>query len=51
MATSSIFKEVRVKGRTFIKALENAENATTKEVAFSKQVREVKGDDIKKMFR
>ena len=54
MATSSIYKEVRVKGRgfcrNFVRALENAENVHGKEVIFSKRVQEVKGDSIRKIF-
>jgi len=54
MATSSIYKEVRVKGkgfcRNFINALENAENVVAKEVVISKRVQEVEGDSIRKMF-
>lgn len=54
MATSSIYKEVRVKGRgfcrNFVKALENAEKADGKSVVPSKRIIEVKGDSIKKMF-
>lgn len=54
MATSSIYKEVRIKGkalgRNFVKALENAENLPAKEVIMSKRVQEIKGESIKKMF-
>lgn len=54
MATSSIFKDVRIKGknlgRNFVKALENAEKMPVKEVILSKRVQEVKGESIKKLF-
>lgn len=54
MATSSIYKEVRVRKRelcrNFVKALENAENVVGKEVVLSKRIQEIKGDSIKKMF-
>jgi hypothetical protein len=54
MATSSIYKEVRVKSRrlcrNFVNALESAENITGKEVLLSKRFQEVKGDNIRKMF-
>ena len=54
MATSSIYKDVRIKGKklshNFINAIECAEKETGKNVAMSKLVQEVKGDSIKKMF-
>lgn len=54
MATSSIYKEVRIKGRAlgrnFVRALENAENMPVKEVLISKRVQEIKGESIKEMF-
>lgn len=54
MATSSIYKEVRIKGknlsRNFVKALENAEKLDSKKVVISKRVQELKGDSIKKIF-
>ncbi|KLU60732.1 hypothetical protein CEB3_c31150 [Peptococcaceae bacterium CEB3] len=55
MATSSVYKQVRVKGRgfcrNFVKALESAERISGKDVTCSKRVQEVKGDNIRKMFR
>lgn len=54
MATNSIYKEMRIKGRkncrNLITALENAEKITSKEITPSKRIQEVKGDSIKKMF-
>lgn len=54
MATSSIFKDVRVKrkslGRNFVRALENAESMPAKEIVMSKRVQEIKGESIKRLF-
>lgn len=54
MATKSIYKNVNVKSkvlaRNLVSALENAENKTAKEVKLTKSFREVKGDDLKKLF-
>lgn len=58
MATSSIYREVRIKDRasacSFVKALENAEAESEKlpaeEASMVKCIRELKGKDIKEMF-
>lgn len=54
MATLSITKNVNITkknlSRTFISALENAENKTSNEVKLKRPYNEVKGEDIKKMF-
>lgn len=54
MATNSIYKEMRVKDRkycrNFVAALENAEKKSSKDVVVSKLVKEIKGDNLRKMF-
>lgn len=54
MATKSILKSIFIKdkhmSRTLTNALEQAQNKASKEVVFQKAVRDIKGDDIKKIF-
>jgi len=54
MATSSIFKTVRIRNKSdaknLVTALERAKGKSAKEVHSSKMHREVKGEDIVKMF-
>ena len=54
MATKSIYKNVSLKNKTLtrglILALENAMNKQEKEVQISKSVKEIKGNDLKKIF-
>ena len=54
MATNSIYKQMRVKNksycRNFVAALENAENKSGKAVIPSKRSQEIKGEILKKMF-
>lgn len=54
MATKSIYKNVKIKNRylshSFISALENASGKKDKEVVFQRKVRDVRGEDIKKLF-
>lgn len=54
MATNSIYKNVNLKSKTLTKglilALENAMNKQEKKVQISKSVKEIKGNDLKKIF-
>lgn len=54
MATKSIYKNVNLKNKTLarglILALENAMNKQEKEVQVSKSVKEIKGNDLRKIF-
>jgi len=55
MATKSILKTVRIKdknlARNLVNALEHASEKTAKDVRFSKMCEEVKGEQIKEMFK
>lgn len=54
MATSSITQNIVIKdkklSRRLISALENANNKKSVEITYSKKHREIRGDDIKKIF-
>lgn len=54
MATKSILKNIEIKdrkfGRQFADAIEKAKITPGKEVAYSRPYREVKGEEIKKLF-
>lgn len=54
MATKSISKTIRIKdkplARSFVRALENAENYRTERIISKAKVIDVKGDNIKKFF-
>ena len=54
MATKSIYKNINIRTketcRRLANALENASDKQAKDVVFSKKVREVKKEDIKKLF-
>lgn len=54
MATKSICKNITIKdknlGRSLVNALENAQNKTSKNVIYSKMVKEIKGEKIKDLF-
>lgn len=54
MATKSIYKSIHLKNRALcrglVNALESAQNKKSKEVVMTKKVREVKGDELKKLF-
>ena len=56
MATKSFFKDIDIKDRTsarsFVSALENADNKGRKKVVISKKVETIKDSDkIKEIFR
>lgn len=54
MAIKSITKNVVIRSkplaRNFVRALEHAEGKSSKEVVVEKNVHEVKGDALRKMF-
>tara|TARA_Y100001933_G_C18957377_1_gene546582 strand:+ start:874 stop:1044 length:171 start_codon:yes stop_codon:yes gene_type:complete len=54
MATKSILKDIDIReknlGRSLVHALENAEHATGKVVKYSRSFKEIKKDQIKKLF-
>lgn len=54
MATSSIYKRVVIKGEPAVKALsealQQAEKQQAKPVASQKEVKELRGEEIKKFF-
>lgn len=54
MATKSILKNVEIRdrkfGRKFADAIEKAKTTHSKEVVYSRPYREVKGEEIKKLF-
>lgn len=54
MATKSVLKNINITekhlGRSFVSALENAQNKTSKEVVIKKQCSIVKRDQIKALF-
>lgn len=55
MATKSIYKNVNIKNKVLAKglltALENAEGRKGKEVQLQKSFEEIRGDDLKKLFK
>ena len=56
MATKSIYKEIRIKDKlfckTFVSALENAQNKKGKEVTLKRRVDEVRDiEELTKMFK
>ena|GEM_PF-877545 len=55
MATTTIFRDVVIKekhlGRTFVSALENAVNKSTKQVDLKCSYEEVKGEKIRNIFK
>ena len=55
MATKSITKNVVIRSkplaRNFVRALENAEGKSSKEIGVDKTVHEVKGDVLREMFK
>lgn len=54
MATKSILKNIDIKnqklGKSLIRALEKASGKTAKNVELSRMYRDIRGDDIKKVF-
>ena len=54
MATKSILKDVEINEKKLaeglLSALDNAANKSAKEVKLQRQLREVKGEDIKRLF-
>lgn len=54
MATKSISKNITIKdkyfARSLVSALESASNKKSKKIVLEKKCREVKGEDIKKLF-
>lgn len=54
MATKSISKNITIKDKCFARslvlALENASNKKSKKIVLEKKCREVKGEDIKRLF-
>lgn len=54
MATKSILKDVRIKesrlAHTFVKALEDAENAKSESIEISRKCTELRSDKIKGFF-
>ena len=54
MATKSILKNITIKsktvGQSFVNALEKAKSSNGKIVTFSKSVKELKHEDISKLF-
>jgi hypothetical protein len=54
MATNSILKDININskrlGRSFVSALENAENKKSKEVVLSKACTTIRKDQIKALF-
>lgn len=55
MATSSIYTNVKIKNKSeclkLVSALEHAKNKTVNEVKFSRPVENVKGENIKELFK
>lgn len=54
MATKSIYKNIKIKDRIMcrdlVSALENAHAKQSTPVNFQRRVRDVRGEDIKKLF-
>jgi len=54
VATKSILKDVEINEKKLaeglLSALDNAANKSAKEVKLQRQLREVKGEDIKRLF-